>query len=118
MHSNNVSDIIRRYLAAYTSKDRKAVEDLLSDDFTFTSPLDDHIDRATYFERCWPYSEIIKANRIEQLFENGNEAFVRYECEPTTGPKFWNTEFIAIEEDRIKSVEVYFGSLPDGAPEK
>ena len=44
-----VSDLIRKCYAAYETNDRKAVENILSDDFTFSSPLDDHIDRATYF---------------------------------------------------------------------
>lgn len=44
------------------------------------------------------------------LFEKGNEAFVRHECELKTGERFRNTEFFRIEEDRVKEVEVYFGS--------
>jgi ketosteroid isomerase-like protein len=48
------SNLIRKYFSAYESKDRRALEELLSDEFTFTSPLDDHINRTTYFERCWP----------------------------------------------------------------
>ena len=37
--------------AAYMTNDRKIVEDSLADDFRFTSPYDDRIDKATYFER-------------------------------------------------------------------
>jgi ketosteroid isomerase-like protein len=44
--------MMRAYFAAYENKDRPAMEALLSDDFTFTSPRDDHINRATYFARC------------------------------------------------------------------
>jgi ketosteroid isomerase-like protein len=48
------SDAIRGYFAAYKSGDRKHLEQALAEDFTFTSPYDDRIDKTTYFERCWP----------------------------------------------------------------
>ena len=89
-----VSDLIQKYYAAYEQKDRKTIEPLLTDDFSFSSPHDDHIDRASYFSRCWPNSE----------------AFVLYELEPATGAKFRNTEFFRIEGNKIREVEVYFGS--------
>ncbi len=110
---SNLSDLIRKYYSAYQSNDRKSLEDLLSDDFTFSSPLDNHINRTTYFQRCWPNSETISVFHIEKLFEKGNEAFVRYECERVTGTRFRNTEYFRIKENKIKEVEVYFGSLPE-----
>jgi hypothetical protein len=75
MPSRSKSDIIHRCFAAYKAKDRKVIEDLLADDFRFTSPYDDEIDKSTYFERCWPNSERIKAHLIERIFEQGAEAF-------------------------------------------
>ena len=51
------AELIRGYFAAYGSGDRKVIEDGFADDFTFTSPYDDAIDKATYFERCWPNNE-------------------------------------------------------------
>jgi ketosteroid isomerase-like protein len=42
---------------AYVREDRAAIEAWIAEDFHFTSPLDNRIDRATYFERCWPNSE-------------------------------------------------------------
>jgi len=35
----SVSDLARRCFSAYELKGRQMIEDLLSDDFTFTSPL-------------------------------------------------------------------------------
>jgi ketosteroid isomerase-like protein len=104
-----VSDLIRKYYAAYEQKDRKAIEALLADDFTFTSPQDDHIDRASYFNRCWPNCERIRAFHIKQLFEYGNEAFVLYEIERSAGGKIRNTEFFRVQESKIREVEVFFG---------
>jgi len=48
----------RRYLA-YVDKDRAAMERLIAEDFHFTSPLDNRINRKTNFERCWPNSQWI-----------------------------------------------------------
>ena len=44
MSAERIPDIVRRYFGAYRMKDRKIVEDLLTDDFSFTSPYDDAID--------------------------------------------------------------------------
>jgi ketosteroid isomerase-like protein len=110
-----VSELVRKYYAAYESKNRQAVEALLSDDFRFTSPNDDHIDRATYFQKCWPNSETIRAFHIQTLFENDSEAMVHYELEPKSGAPFRNTERFRFDGDKIKAIEVFFGSLPRGA---
>jgi ketosteroid isomerase-like protein len=114
MSIGKVADLVRKYYAAYESRDRKVVEGLLTKDFSFTSPYDDHIDRATYFKKCWPNSENIRAFHIETMFENDTEAMVHYELEPKSGAAFRNTEHFRFEGDKIKEIEVFFGSLPKG----
>jgi ketosteroid isomerase-like protein len=104
------AQIIRACYRAYETKERRVIEDLLAEDFTFTSPDDIGIDKATYFERCWPNSETMKAINVEKIFENGNEAFARYEAELTTGETFRNTEFFRIEGGKVKEVQVYYGA--------
>ena len=114
----SVSDLVRKCFSAYELKDRQMIEELLSDDFTFTSPLDDRIDQTEYFKRCWPNSENIQNFQIEKLFENGNEAFVRYECEMKTGKKFRNTEWFRFEEGKLKEVQVFFGEETQGVKDE
>ena len=52
-----MSDRVKRarelYLA-FAAGDRDAVDGILADDFTFSSPVDVGLDRAGYFGRCWP----------------------------------------------------------------
>jgi ketosteroid isomerase-like protein len=108
--NTHVPDLVRRCYAAYQEKNRAAIEALLSDDFHFTSPRDDHIDRREYFERCWPFNEQVEYLRIEKLFSEGNEAFVRYACKPVNREAFRNTEYFRIENGKIVEVQVYFGS--------
>ena len=109
MRATSTSEIVRRYFSAFQSRDRQAIEELLAEDFSFTSPLDDRISRAKYFERCWPYSELDRIFRIVNLFENGNEAFVRYECELVNHGGFRNTEYFRVDAGRIREICVYFG---------
>jgi ketosteroid isomerase-like protein len=108
--STEYKTIIERCFIAYNAKDRDTVEGLLSDTFTFTSPYDDAIDRATYFERCWPNSDRIRQHVIERIFVEGNEAFVTYRAITVEGIEFQNTEFFTFEGKQIASVNVYFGA--------
>jgi ketosteroid isomerase-like protein len=94
---------------AYESGDRRVVEELLTEGFTFYSPADVGIDRATYFERCWPNSELIEAFDFKRLIEAGDEVVVTYESTKTDGSRFRNTEVLTFDGDRICKAEVYFG---------
>jgi ketosteroid isomerase-like protein len=102
--------IIRALFAAYLANDRKAVEDALTDDFRFTSPYDDRIDKKTYFERCWRDPGWIERHELEKIFVESDEAFVTYKCLARGGKSFRNTEFFAFEGDKIKRIDVYFGA--------
>jgi ketosteroid isomerase-like protein len=104
------AEMIRAIFAAYMSNDRRVVEDALTDDFRFTSPYDDEIDKATYFERCWRNSDWIERHELEKIFVDGNEAFVTYRCVAKGGKNFRNTEFFTFEGSRVKRIDVYFGA--------
>jgi hypothetical protein len=73
------------------------------------SPQDDGIDRATYFERCWPANETLAAFEFKRLHELGDEVLVTYEAERNDGSRFRNTEILTFAGDQLKLVEVYFG---------
>jgi hypothetical protein len=86
------------------------IEELLSDHFTFSGPADVCIDRATYFERCWPNAEQIAAFEFERLIESGDEVIVTYESTKTDGRRFRNTEVLTFDgDDKTCKAEVYFG---------
>lgn len=110
MQDSKLSDVVRAYLGAYESENRAVAEQLLADDFTFTSPNDDAIDRATYFERCWPQGDAARDQNIEKILVDGNKAFVTYSCATGNGKSFRNTEFFTFNGERIASVDVYFGA--------
>jgi ketosteroid isomerase-like protein len=110
MASTSRADLIRAIFAAYLSDDRTIVEGAFSDDFRFTSPYDDNIDKPTYFERCWRGSDWIERHELERIFVEGDEAFVTYRCAAKGGKTFRNTEFFVFESDKVKRIDVYFGA--------
>jgi ketosteroid isomerase-like protein len=112
MNDNSTTGLVRRYFAAFQGADREKMEALLAADFTFTSPWDDHIDRATYFSRCWPHAGSFQFRDDMKVFAQGDEAFVRYETIAKPGGTFRNAEFFTIEAGRIRSIDVYFGFVP------
>ena len=102
--------LARECYGAYESGDRSVLERLLSDDFTFYAPPDPGIDRATYFERCWPNAGLIESYDFKRLVENGDEVIVTYESTKTDGSRFRNTEVLTFDAaDRLCRAEVYFG---------
>jgi ketosteroid isomerase-like protein len=101
--------IVRQTFGAYESGDRTVLERILSDDFTFYSPADVGIDRARYFERCWPNAGQLRAFQFVRLVELGDEVLVTYESTRTDGSRFRNTEILTFDGDRLRRVEVYFG---------
>jgi ketosteroid isomerase-like protein len=109
MQDTKLTNVVRAYFGAYESENRAAAEALLADDFRFTSPNDDGIDKATYFERCWPNREPSRDQRIESIVVDGANAFVTYLCADAGGKSFRNTEFLTFSGERISSVNVYFG---------
>jgi ketosteroid isomerase-like protein len=101
---------IRSIFAAYLANDRKAVEEAFTDDFRFTSPYDDHIDKPTYFARCWRVADWIERHQLERIVVEGDGAFVIYKCLAKGGKSFRNTEFFTFDRDKIKRIDVYFGA--------
>ena len=104
------TELVQNYFTAFHARDRETVDALLSDDFTFSSPLDDKINKASYFERCWPNDEHLSEHQIEKLFAEGDEVFAIYSCARSDGTRFRNTEFFRTASARITQVEVFFGS--------
>ena len=108
--------IARAAYAAYVSKDRAAIEALIADDFHFSSPLDNRLDRATYFDRCWPNSKTTDGFEFIHSVKSGEQVFVTYEAHGAAGHRIRNTEIVTTRGGQITEVEVYFGwDLPHKA---
>jgi ketosteroid isomerase-like protein len=107
------ADVIRTYFAAFAARDRAGVERLMADGFSFTSPYDDHIDRATYFERCWPVPAGMQPPMLTVIRGEGADWFVRYDAKAGSG-SFTNVEHFVVRRGRIERVRVFFGEPAKG----
>jgi hypothetical protein len=94
---------------AFASGDRDTIERMLADDFTFSSPPDPHLDRAGYFERCWPGAGHGRQFDFVRLVESGDEVVVTYELHHPDGTRGRNTEVLTFSGDKLRRAEVYFG---------
>lgn len=113
MSARSPSDVVRALYAAFTAQDQQAVERLLTADFRFTSPLDNALDRRTWFEVCWPNSAAIDTIDLQHVLVNGDTVAVIYVAQTRDGRRFRNSELLTCRGARICDVEVYFGwSLP------
>ena len=109
--------VARAAYEAYVTKDRAAIDSVIAEDFHFTSPLDNRLDRKTYFERCWPNSKAIEGFEYVYLVADADRVFVTYEGRAAGGRRFRNTEILTIRNGKITEAEVYFGwSIPHPAP--
>ena len=105
-------DTVKAALQAYIDKDRAATEALISDDYSFTSPLDNAIDRETYFRLCWPNSEGMSSMDFIAGAEDGDHPWVTYEG-GSGGRRSRNTEYHRVRHSQLVATEVYFGwNLP------
>jgi ketosteroid isomerase-like protein len=104
------TDVVRALFNAYRAQDRETAERLLADHLTFTSPQDDHIDRATYFQRCFPTAGRFTSQEILQLVSSGADGvFVLYEYELKNGERYRNAEYVTVRDGQVVEVQVFFG---------
>jgi hypothetical protein len=109
-HSQS-EQIVRQYYAAWETKDWHLIDIVLTQDFTFSSPLDDHLSKDAFKAGCWdtqiPY---IDRFDLKQVIRTENDAFVLYVCRTTNGKTFQNVEYFQFRNDKVKAVECYFGA--------
>src|SRR5580693_6373504 len=104
------TDTVRAASDAYLAQDRDAVERLLAEDFTFTSPQDDHIGKAAFLERCFPTAERLASQQILQLVNAGADGvFILYEYELKAGGRYRNAEFSTVRDGQLAETHVFFG---------
>jgi SnoaL-like domain len=109
MSSTDRAELVRGFYRAFAAGDREAVERIIGDDFTFSSPLDVGLDRAGFFERCWPGAGSGQQFEFVRLLEVGDEVVVTYEMTRADGGRGRNTEVLTVDGDRVTRAEVYFG---------
>jgi hypothetical protein len=108
--------VARAAYEAYARKDRVAMEALVAPEYRFTSPLDNGLDRTTYFARCWPNSAQFASIDLVHATAAGEQVFVVYEGQTIAGKRFRNCEVHTVRKGQLVATEVYFGwDLPHKA---
>ena len=103
------SRLAQRAYEGFAAGYRKFFENHLAESFTFSGPLDVGLDRAGYFERCSPGAGQGQKFNFLRLIEHDDEVVVTYEMTKPNGEKGRNTEILRVKDNKIISVEVYFG---------
>jgi hypothetical protein len=97
------------YYTAFEKKDWNLIQQFLADGFTFSSPLDDHINVKTFKERCWPNAGKIKRFDVAKAIVKGDEAFVITNGWTTEGKLFRNSDYFKFKDGKIIAYECFFG---------
>jgi ketosteroid isomerase-like protein len=103
--------VARNWYAAWEQKDWGPLDRMLADDFTFTSAAgDDHISKSAFKARCWETQiNFIGHFEVERITAGPDDAFVKYLCHTKGGKSFRNVEYLRIKNDKLQSIECYFG---------
>lgn len=104
-------ETVRAVFDAYLRHDRETEDRLLAEDFVFTSPQDDHIDKATFFDRCFPTADRVTTQEMLYVVPaGGGDVFAMYEYElRETGERHRNVELLTVRDGRVRETQVFFG---------
>jgi uncharacterized protein (TIGR03086 family) len=107
------ADVVRRLFESYHAQDRETAERLIGAEFTFTSPQDDHIDRAAYFDTCFPTANRTRTHEMQRVAVTGDDVFVMYEYELLDGAVHRNAELLTVRRGQVVEAQVFFGGRYD-----
>jgi len=103
-------EIARASFDAFKRQDAEAAEALFADSFVFTSPQDDHLDKAKFMERCFSTADHFVGPQVFlELLSTPHGVLALYEYEVQDGTHYRNVELIRIENDLIVETQVFFG---------
>jgi ketosteroid isomerase-like protein len=118
MSADDPVDMVLAFMRAFQEQNRPAAEALMADDFVFTSPQDDHIDKSAWLERCFPTADHFDSpGTTLQIAEIDGQVFHRYEY-AVDGTRYRNMEATRVERGRVREVEVYFGGAVEASNRK
>ena len=110
--SPSTEQVVRKWYAGWEQKDWGPLDNLLADDFTFSSAAgDDHISKSAFKKQCWETQiNFIGRFDLERVATGADDAFVKYLCHTTNGKSLRNVEYLRIKNGKLQSIECYFGA--------
>ena len=105
-------ELLRKWYTAWKEKDYATFNNMLADNFTFSSAAgDDHISKTTFKTQCWDTQvDFIGHFDLERVTTGAEDAFVKYLCHTKNGKSFRNVEYLRIKNGQLESIECYFGA--------
>jgi ketosteroid isomerase-like protein len=104
-------EVVRKWYAGWERRDWGPLDNLLADNFTFSSAAgDDHISKSAFKKQCWETQiDFIQRFDLERVSTGADDAFVKYLCHTKDGKSFRNVEYLRIRDGKLQSIECYFG---------
>jgi ketosteroid isomerase-like protein len=100
---------VKAWYTAWEKADWSLLTQTLADGFTFSSPLDDHINLSAVQKRCWPNAGMFKSIDVEQLTMNGDDVIVIQNGYTTSGKYIRNLDYFKVKDGKIMAYECFFG---------
>jgi hypothetical protein len=101
--------IIKAWYTAWQTRNWNLMTQILADGFTFSSPMDDHINLSAVKEKCWPNAGNIKTVDVKQLIMNGDDVVVIANGYTNAGKLFRNCDCFKVKDGKIQGYECFFG---------
>jgi hypothetical protein len=101
--------VVKAWYTAWEKADWNLLTQTLADGFTFSSPLDDHINLSAVQKRCWPNAGMFKSIDVEQLTMNGDDVIVIQNGYTTSGKYIRNLDYFKVKDGKIMAYECFFG---------
>ncbi len=107
------SEVVHGFLRAVGARDFEAAGTLLGNQFTFRGPFDTFSDPKSYLGALQKLYPIVKAVKVQKLFEDGDEACLLYDMETNTpiGTAFI-CEWFKVRDGKIASIRAVFDARP------
>lgn len=103
-------ETVRELQAAFDAQDADAADRLVADDFTFTSPQDDHLDKAEWMRVCFPTAEHFGSRTMLAVQQLGDDVVAYYEYEVAeSGERYRNVEVLRVRDGQVVQTRVFFG---------
>ena len=104
------TDVVGEFYSAFDSQDAAAADRLMADEYRFTSPQDDHIDKAEWLRKCFPTRDHFASRSLLAIEDiGGDDVVLYYEYELTSGERYRNAEVITVRDGRVVETRVFFG---------
>ena len=100
---------VKGWYDAWLNKDWNSLTQVLAEGFTFSSPLDDHINLKAVKERCWSNAYKMKKMDVDKVIVEGDNAIVIGNGWTTGDKLFRNCDYFKLKNGKIIAYECFFG---------